>query len=686
MKNRRTFGNCACSNLSFLSREGLTLVLVALATTALLVVTMRAVNADGSDNSTKIEGQLAGAMLNGLVPKGEAEFESLADGSRQFEVEVNNVNLPDGTVLNVSVDGTKVGTLTLIGHQGELELKTKDGQTLPEINSRTRVVISDQAGNTILAGSFSNIPPSPSPTGSPTGTPTATPTATPSATPTATPSATPAANALQAPLSGPAIGGVTPKGEADFQAFSDGSRRLDVEVEDVNLGDGTMLNVLIDGSQVGTLTLMGHRAELELKTRDGQTVPPIVAGSQVMVTDQAGHTILSGTFAVIPLPTPSPTATPVGSPTPTPTPNPNAAVRLESRLAGAAINNLTPKGHAKFLMRPDGRSKLNVEIEKVNLPAGTMLNVMIDNTGVGQITLGQGLEGELELDTQKGNTVPSVNTGSTIVITNAQNATILSGVFNTVRNDVAGNDIDDDSIFVEQQYNDFLDREGDDNGLDFWKQQIAGCGNDAACRERARINTSGAFFLSIEFQDTGYLLYRMNKASFGSMPRRNDFLVEMQAVAQGVVVNSPGWQQKLEDNKQQEAERFARRQDFRDQFDDKSNRDFVNALFANAGVADDPNEVEDLVRGLDSGSASRGAVLRKVAEDSAFAEKEKNSAFVLMQYFGYLHRNPDEGQDHDLSGFNFWLGKLNENHGDFQKAEMVKAFLSSTEYRQRFDW
>lgn len=678
MKNRKTLGCCTSSSKSLLlSRGGLTLALVAIATMALIVSTMRAVRADGDgSNSTRIEGQLSGAMLNGLVPRGEAELETFADGSRKFEIEVNNVNLPDGTVLNVSVDGTKVGTLTLIGHQGELELKTQNGQTLPEINSRTRIVVSDQAGNTILAGSFSNIPPSPSPTGSPT--------ATPMASPMATPTAMPIASALQAPLSGPSIGGVTPKGEADFQALADGNRKLGVEVEDVNLADGTMLNVLIDGSQVGTLTVMGHRAELELKTKDGQTVPAIVAGSQVMITDQAGHTILSGVFATAPAPTttPSATPTPVGSPTP----NPNAAVRLESRLAGAAINDLTPKGHAKFLMRPDGRSKLNVEIEKVNLPAGTMLNVMIDNTSVGQITLGQGLEGELELDSQKGNTVPSVTTTSTIVITNSQNATILSGVFNTTRNDVAGNDIDDDSIFVEQQYNDFLDREGDDNGLDFWKQQIAGCGDDAACRERARINTSGAFFLSIEFQDTGYLLYRMNKASFGSLPRRNDFLVEMQAVAQGVVVNSPGWQQKLEDNKQQEAERFAGAKDFRDRFDNKSNRDFVNALFANAGVAPEPNEIEDLVHGLDSGAESRGAVLRQVSEDAAFAEKEKNSAFVLMQYFGYLHRNPDEGQDHDLSGFNFWLNKLNENHGDFQKAEMVKAFLSSTEYRQRFDW
>jgi hypothetical protein len=57
-----------------------------------------------------------------------------------------------------------------------------------------------------------------------------------------------------------------------------------------------------------------------------------------------------------------------------------------------------------------------------------------------------------------------------------------------------------------------------------------------------------------------------------------------------------------------------------------------------------------------------------------------------MQYFGYLHRNPDEGADHDLSGFNFWLKKLDDNGGDFRSAEMVKAFLNAGEYRQRFDW
>jgi len=56
----------------------------------------------------------------------------------------------------------------------------------------------------------------------------------------------------------------------------------------------------------------------------------------------------------------------------------------------------------------------------------------------------------------------------------------------------------------------------------------------------------------------------------------------------------------------------------------------------------------------------------------------------LMEYFGYLRRNPNEGQDSDYSGYEFWLKKLTQFNGDYQKSEMVKAFISATEYRQRF--
>jgi len=75
---------------------------------------------------------------------------------------------------------------------------------------------------------------------------------------------------------------------------------------------------------------------------------------------------------------------------------------------------------------------------------------------------------------------------------------------------------------------------------------------------------------------------------------------------------------------------------------------------------------------------TRAQVLRQVAEFQFLQARELNSAFVTMQYFGYLRRDPD------TSGFNFWLGKLNDFGGSFTNAEMVKAFIAAAEYRQRF--
>ena len=73
-----------------------------------------------------------------------------------------------------------------------------------------------------------------------------------------------------------------------------------------------------------------------------------------------------------------------------------------------------------------------------------------------------------------------------------------------------------------------------------------------------------------------------------------------------------------------------------------------------------------------------------VAENETLKELEKNKAFVLMQYFGYMRRNPDDPQDTDHTGYDFWLQKLNEHNGNFVSSEMVKAFIISGEYRNRF--
>jgi hypothetical protein len=73
-----------------------------------------------------------------------------------------------------------------------------------------------------------------------------------------------------------------------------------------------------------------------------------------------------------------------------------------------------------------------------------------------------------------------------------------------------------------------------------------------------------------------------------------------------------------------------------------------------------------------------------VADNQEFQRRQSSKAFVLMQYFGYLRRAPDSLPDLDFTGYNFWLRKLNEFDGNFIQAEMVKAFVSAIEYKQRF--
>ncbi len=94
--------------------------------------------------------------------------------------------------------------------------------------------------------------------------------------------------------------------------------------------------------------------------------------------------------------------------------------------------------------------------------------------------------------------------------------------------------------------------------------------------------------------------------------------------------------------------------------------------------------IDVLVTGLNNGTITRAQALRLVAEDIDFKQSQLNQAFVLMEYFGYLRRNPDDPPDNNLIGFNFWLNKLNQFNGDFVASEMVKAFIRSNEYRGRF--
>src|SRR5437016_12302022 len=116
---------------------------------------------------------------------------------------------------------------------------------------------------------------------------------------------------------------------------------------------------------------------------------------------------------------------------------------------------------------------------------------------------------------------------------------------------------------------------------------------------------------------------------------------------------------------------------------------FVDTLFANAGLTPSATDRNATIGEFGSATntadaAARARALRRVAENPTLVTNEFNRAFVLMQFFGYLRRNPNDLPDSDYTGYDFWLTKLNQFNGNFVNAEMVKAFINSTEYRQRF--
>lgn len=257
----------------------------------------------------------------------------------------------------------------------------------------------------------------------------------------------------------------------------------------------------------------------------------------------------------------------------------------------------------------------------------------------------------------------------------------------------ASNPIDSSVFFVRQHYNDFLNREADLPGLQFWIGNIeSACGSDAACRELKRIDTSAAFFLSIEFQQTGFLVHRLYRASLPetpgrlrSLPRYGEFVRDTQELGRGVAVGVTGWEEKLEANTQALLDDFVARAEFVAAYPAQlTPAEYVDKLNAQAGGVLSPVERDALVAGLTSEQETRASVVRRVAENAEFSRRELNRAFVLMQYFGYLRRGPNDAPDSDFSGYDFWLSKLEQFGGDFRRADMVKAFISSVEYRARF--
>ena len=246
-----------------------------------------------------------------------------------------------------------------------------------------------------------------------------------------------------------------------------------------------------------------------------------------------------------------------------------------------------------------------------------------------------------------------------------------------VDNDAAApsfNPVDNAEFFVRQQYLDFLNREPDSPGLAYWTNEITKCGSDTRCLTRRRVDVSAAFFIEQEFQQTGYFVYRLYKATLERRLTFAEFIQDRSRLIEG-----PG----REAMKQTLVEDFVRRPEFQRKYPSSGGTppgaEFIEALIqavrrtSGVDLSDRRTEFQNNYNSF----ASRALIVRLVIDDPRLVQAEYNRAFVLAEYFSFLRRDPDE------PGYQFWLDVVNNREVN-NYLGMVCAFVTSREYQERF--
>jgi cytochrome c peroxidase len=251
---------------------------------------------------------------------------------------------------------------------------------------------------------------------------------------------------------------------------------------------------------------------------------------------------------------------------------------------------------------------------------------------------------------------------------NAPSGVAVSPAFKfTVFGEVKGtNAIDERAFFVHQHYVDFLNREPESAGFTGWQNILANCpAGDIRCD---RIEVSSAFFRSPEFQSGGYFVYRFYP-TLGRIPHYAEFMPDLARVS-GFLTDA-----QLEERKAAFVQEFMARPEFANKYDPLTSPDaYVDGLLLTVGLTNHPSR-NAWISGLAGNQMSRAQILRSLAESPELFTKYFNEAFVVMQYFGYLRRDPD-------ILYLDWINTMNENGGDYRV--MINGFLNSAEYRQRF--
>jgi hypothetical protein len=274
------------------------------------------------------------------------------------------------------------------------------------------------------------------------------------------------------------------------------------------------------------------------------------------------------------------------------------------------------------------------------------------------------------INSQRVNWLP-LNVPLHLFVDSARNDATGSGPYTLRMQDVtiapavcANNPIDCPEFFVYQHYFDFLGRVPDPPGMAGWLAVLNNClPGDTQCD---RLHVSSAFFRSAEFQGRGYFLYRFYSVAFGRKPDFNEFSQDRWRVS-GFLSDV-----ELEAANVSFVAEFMSRPAFVTKFNGLSNTAYVDSLLSTAGITHQSRDF--WITALGNGTRTRAQVLREISESPEVSIKYYNQAFVVMQYFGYLHRQPD-------ALYLNWIAHLDAT-GDYRS--MIDGFVSSLEYRARF--
>jgi hypothetical protein len=182
-----------------------------------------------------------------------------------------------------------------------------------------------------------------------------------------------------------------------------------------------------------------------------------------------------------------------------------------------------------------------------------------------------------------------------------------------------------------------------------------------------------------QYSDWSRALYRLHLVAHGRVPRYAEFMPDVRTLGHGLIPGFEEAERDFDGRLHGLAREWAGRENFRAQFGELDDAHYAARLYENAGLEADTSGRESLVAALASGAETRSSALVRVAQDPRLVERERARSTLLLHYFGFLRRNPDDPPDHDLEGFNFWLGQLEQSK---DPDRIALAFRDSFEYEK----